>query len=81
MTQSNSTCSNAKIWTFIGYILLIYGVLIGGVGILHWATNQPFHTALASMHPNMLWGTVMFITGAIFCWFNRDKTSKINKIT
>lgn len=74
MTQSNKD-SGAKIWNFIGYILLIYGVLIGGVGIFHWAANRPFHTALASLHPNILWGAIMFTTGAIFCWFNRSKES------
>lgn len=75
MAQSKNNHYSAKIWNFIGYILVIYGILIGGVGTFHLVTNHPFHTALASLHPNMLWGAVMLITGAIFCWCNRKKST------
>ena len=74
MTQNTNNHSSTRIWAFVGYILVIYGVLIGGVGIFHLVTNHPFHTALASIHPDILWGLIMFATGIIFCLCNRKKS-------
>ena len=63
--------SETMIWTFIGYILMIYGALIFGLGAYHWIAKKPFHTALASIHPDICWGSIMLIMGFLFYFFNR----------
>lgn len=49
------------VWFFIGGILLIYGVLIFGEGILEYS-DPP----VANFHASVWWGIVMVIVGGIF---------------
>jgi len=58
------------IWLFIGAVLMIYGVLIFGTGMYHFMFHEPFHSKLAVMHPDMIWGGVMFVAGFLFLYFN-----------
>lgn len=75
MQNDENQHSGSMLWILIGLILMIYGVLIFGTGLYHTVTKNPFHTALANIHPDMLWGSVMFIAGLLFYVFNR-KTKK-----
>lgn len=63
--------SGAMLWILIGYILMIYGILIFGYGLYHLVIKRPFHTALANIHPDMAWGIIMLIIGFLFYIFNR----------
>ena len=56
------------VWFFVGVILLIYGVLIlatGLYGLSHMGT-----TVLADLHPEIWWGAILTVIGAIYTyWF------------
>lgn len=60
----------SMLWMFIGAILVIYGVIIFITGLVHWINHEPFTTALAYLQPDIAWGVVLFIAGAIFLIFN-----------
>lgn len=61
------------IWLFIGLVLIVYGLIIFGTGFYHYITHQPFHSKLAFIHPDMVWGGVMFVAGFMFFYFNRRR--------
>jgi hypothetical protein len=55
-----------SIWYLVGLMLVAMGVLVlaGGVGDL---VSPPAHaTVLARLRPNLWWGAVMMIAGAVF---------------
>lgn len=49
------------VWFFIGGILLIYGVLVLGQGIIEYS-NPP----VANYHASVWWGIILIIVGGIF---------------
>jgi len=49
------------VWFFIGAILLVYGVMIFGQGLLEYS-DPP----VANYHASVWWGIVLAIVGAIF---------------
>lgn len=62
-----------SIWYFVGLLLLIIGGIIILTG-LYLLINPPVvKTALASMHPDIWWGGIMFIFGAIMYLKNRKQ--------
>lgn len=54
-----------SIWFFIGLLLLAYGILIFGSGVLEWNTPPPnvVHTEL---HAPVWWGILLTLIGAIY---------------
>ena len=56
------------IWFFIGALLLVYGVLILGVGIYHLiAPPAPdARVALYHLHADIWWGLIMIATGLFY---------------
>jgi FtsH-binding integral membrane protein len=55
-----------SIWFFVGLTLAIMGALVVLAGILDIAFPPARHTALASAHPALWWGTLMLIAGTLF---------------
>ena len=57
------------IWFFVGILLLVYGVLIGGMGVYHLiAPPAPEHRVqLFELHADFWWGGLMAIVGAFYC--------------
>jgi hypothetical protein len=58
-----------SIWFFIGISLLVNGLLICGAGIyelLHPPLNP---VVLFQFHANIWWGAVLFLLGAIYCFY------------
>ncbi len=53
------------IWTFIGFILIIYGVIISGAGI-YYLFHPPIYTALYQLDPSLWWGLILLVSGCIF---------------
>jgi len=51
------------IWYFVDLIFLT------GISMLAFGVKSP--TALASLHPNIWWGAIMVVTGAVFFFKNR----------
>jgi hypothetical protein len=49
------------VWFFVGVLLLIYGVLIFGSGIVEWAHSSG--TVLAELHAPIWWGALMSAVG------------------
>jgi hypothetical protein len=50
------------IWFFVGLILLVYGLIIVGSGLL----SSPRPTVLAQTRPALWWGTITAIAGILF---------------
>lgn len=56
-----------SIWFFIGLLLSIYGVLIGGYGVLELITHHTAPVTLARLHAPVWWGGGMFALGMLYC--------------
>ena len=54
-----------SIWFFIGVLLLAYGILILGAGIVEWSSPPP-NVVLANLHASVWWGILLIILGAIY---------------
>jgi hypothetical protein len=61
------------VWFFIGVILLIYGVLILGSGILH--LSQPPTTVLGELRPAIWWGAILTAIGGVYVYLFRPGRS------
>ena len=56
------------IWLFVGALLLIYGLLILGSGIYDLYHPPEHATVLAELHPQIWWGALLVILGAVYTW-------------
>lgn len=57
-----------SIWFFIGISLCGNGLLILGAG-LYELVHPPLHpVVLYSLHANIWWGALLFLTGAAYCY-------------
>jgi hypothetical protein len=54
------------VWFFVGILLFIYGVLILGSGILEF--SAPPTTVLGNLHPEIWWGALLTVIGAIYVY-------------
>jgi uncharacterized BrkB/YihY/UPF0761 family membrane protein len=54
------------IWFFIGALLLVYGVLITGVGLYQWVVPPERPVKLAEWHADIWWGALMAVVGAFY---------------
>jgi len=63
------------IWYFVGILLLVFGALILGAGIIGLMSDQLPPTALANLHPRVWWGGIMTVAGILFLFFNRKTTA------
>jgi len=74
------------IWLFIGVVLLIYGVLIMGVGLNNLAVPSQVQIELQKswpdapwlfLHADIWWGALMIALGAFYCIrFNPWKSNR-----
>lgn len=57
------------IWFFIGALLLLYGLIIFGVGVYHFMVPPPAEArvALYDLHADVWWSALMIVTGAFYC--------------
>ena len=53
-----------SIWFFIGVLLLIYGALILGAGVLEINSPSAHRVVLAELHAGVWWGALLLILGA-----------------
>jgi hypothetical protein len=61
--------SSISIWFFIGISLLVNGLLICGAGIYELLHPPPNPVVLFQFHANIWWGAVLFLMGAIYCFY------------
>jgi hypothetical protein len=65
------------IWFFVGFLLLIYGILIVGAGIYALQVPTDVEISLKAswpdapwyfLHADIWWGAVMTVVGAAYCY-------------
>jgi len=61
------------VWFFVGVLLLIYGVLILGNSLSN--LSQPPTTVLGELHPEIWWGAILTVIGAIYVYLFKPKRS------
>lgn len=56
------------IWFFIGALLVLYGLMILGVGLYHLAVPPPIESRvkLFEYHADIWWGLLMAVVGAVY---------------
>jgi len=59
------------IWWFVGLMLLAMGAVVLAAGLYLLAYPPAHTTVLARLRPNLWWGAVMMLAGAIFVFTHR----------
>ena len=59
------------IWYFVGWVLIIIGVLVFAAGIYYFYVPIKFNVELRGMHIGIWWGLVLILGGALLTYFNR----------
>ncbi len=62
-----STQREISIWFFIGFALLVNGVLIVGAGVYEFISPPENPVVLARLHANLWWGGLLTILGILYC--------------
>lgn len=65
-----------SIWYFVGLMLLAMGVVVFLSGIYYYFVPDRNSTVLGNLHPDIWWGAIIILAGAIFFLPNRSKTKK-----
>jgi hypothetical protein len=55
-----------SIWYFIGLLILVYGILILGAGLLDLMSPPAQPLVLAQLHMSIWWGALMIILGGVY---------------
>ena len=55
-----------SIWYFIGLLILVYGILILGAGIVGLISPPAQPLVLAQLHMSIWWGALMIILGGVY---------------
>lgn len=59
--------SGIPIWFFIGVLLVVYGGMIFGYGVIEWATGiYPAAVQLTNLHTPVWWGGLLFLLGMFY---------------
>jgi len=63
-----------QVWFFVGFLLLVYGVMIFVSGLVEW--SNPPDTVLANLHAPVWWGALLIVLGGVYCVvFRPSKTT------
>jgi hypothetical protein len=54
-----------SIWTWVGMVLSVYGVIITGMGLSYFV-NPETQTVTSQYNPSLWWGVLMVLAGATF---------------
>jgi hypothetical protein len=54
-----------SVWFFTGVLVAFYGIVILGYGLSTLGSPPPAR-ALSELHPDIWWGGVMLVVGAIY---------------
>jgi len=69
--------SGIAIWFFIGVLLVIYGGMIFGYGILEWATGSyPVGVQLTNLHTPVWWGGILLLIGLLYVVKFRPRSTR-----
>lgn len=59
-----------SIWIFIGLLLIVYGFIIMGQGIVELFVPPVHPVVLAGLRAPLWWGSLLLILGAVFVGAN-----------
>jgi len=62
-----------SIWTWVGLVLLCYGLIITATGVYYAVTELP-RTVLGNLNPSLWWGAVMTVAGTVLLLVGRRST-------
>jgi hypothetical protein len=62
MADETKAAEPLPIWFFVGVILAVYGLLVLVAGFV----TEPRQTVLAETQPNLWWGAILTVAGAVF---------------
>jgi hypothetical protein len=65
--------TSISIWFFIGFSMLINGVLILGAGLYDYVHPPEFKVVLFELHAGVWWGVLLTVLGAFYCWHYRPR--------
>lgn len=65
MTNNEAPKKMISIWTWVGLVLGVYGVIITGMGLYYIATPETV-TVTAKYNPSLWWGLLMLVSGVAF---------------
>ena len=65
-----------SIWYFIGWLILVYGVLICIAGIADLTSPPPHPPVLARLHMSIWWGAFMAVLGGMYALLFRPGRRK-----
>ena len=54
------------VWFFVGFLLLVYGVLILVSGLVGWS-HPPAGVELTNLHAPVWWGALLIVLGLVYC--------------
>jgi hypothetical protein len=54
------------VWFFVGFLLLVYGVLILVSGLVGWS-HPPAGVELTNLHAPVWWGALLIVLGLTYC--------------
>jgi len=63
--METNTKQPLTIWSFIGFILIIYGLVLVAAGI-YYIFKPDVSIALYQLNPSLWWGGILFFAGLIF---------------
>jgi hypothetical protein len=63
-----------SIWYFIGWLVLVYGLLILGAGIAGLSSPPP--VVMADLRVGIWWGAFMIVLGAVYVYIFRPEKSR-----
>ena len=69
-SQKKEEAKIVSIWTWVGMVLGIYGIILTGMGIYYVFVPET-KTATAAYNPSLWWGIIMVISAAIFLGVTR----------
>jgi len=78
MADPNATETKGMrpIWYFVGWMLLIIGIIVASAGVYTLISPPEQKTKLFELHTGIWWGAVITVAGFIFLWSNRKATVK-----
>ena len=54
------------VWFFVGFLLLVYGILILVSGLMNWSNTS--NVVLGQYHAPVWWGALLIVLGAVYCY-------------
>lgn len=69
--MSDDITQMKPIWFFVGWVLMVIGVIVLAAGIYHLFVPVQYAIELHHLHIGIWWGIVLLAGGAVLALFNR----------